>query len=439
MSPIGLRRLGADALAALRYREFRLFFASTIAANHGHWIQEFALGWFVVQLAVRDGDPALGGLYLGLRSIASAVPAVVFGLFAGAFNDRMDRRDLLVWTRVASTMVTIALAAVVITDNANIVVVMVLSALASAAFAFDPPGRWALVPNVVPSSALFSAMGLARASMQVAHTLGPLIGGVLVGPIGVGGVLLAQAALIVGSIGALLPMRPQRVAIGARALGLFGSIGEGARRIIEEDITRWAIVLQLVFALLAQPFIQLLPAVAVETLGIGALELSFLVAATGVGSLLGAFVVAAIGGAERRGLMLMVAMGATGGMLALLGLQRELAGAVLVLFGLGLLHQLFYGTLLVILQVATPDRLRGRVLATQSTIIGGVSPVGVLLIGLLGTSIGISNALVVAGLAVTLVAVLATVGVSAIRELRATDAETTPGTVLTLPASVATE
>ncbi len=72
----------ASTLSALRYGEFRLLFSGLVAANLGLWMQEFALGWLVVQLAVRDGNPALAGFYLGLRSLAGAVPALVFGLFA---------------------------------------------------------------------------------------------------------------------------------------------------------------------------------------------------------------------------------------------------------------------------------------------------------------------------------------------------------------------
>ncbi len=68
-------------------------------------MQQFALGWITVQLAVQDGNPALGGFYLGLRSVASAVPALGFGLFAGVIADRTDRRQLLMTTRIASAIV----------------------------------------------------------------------------------------------------------------------------------------------------------------------------------------------------------------------------------------------------------------------------------------------------------------------------------------------
>lgn len=386
-------------------------------------MQEFALGWLVVQLAVRDGNPALAGLYLGLRSLASAAPALAFGLFAGVFADRTDRRDLLVATRIASAIIAVVLAMLVITDHVNILIVMLLSAVSSAAFSFDMPGRQAILPNVVPLRDLFSAMGLTRASMQIAHTIGPLIAGLLILPIGVGGVLLAKAALVIASVGAMLPMKPQPAHASARDMGVLSSLREGLLYMRRDDVIRWCVILQLVFAVLAQSFMQLLPAVAVETLRVGAAELSWLVGATGLGALAGAFLIASLARVRRRGGLLLGTLLAFGGVLVLFGLQREVAGTLVALVALGVLQQMFMGTQSVILQLAAPDRLRGRVMGIQSVIFMSCGPLGVLAIGTLGTFIGISTAILLGGLAVILVTLTVALRVPAIRELRDTAAD----------------
>lgn len=227
-------------------------------------MQELALGWLVVQLAVRDGNPALAGFYLGLRSLASAVPALGVGLFAGVIVGRTDRRDLLLATRTASAASSTVLAVPVITDKANIVVVMLLSAATSAVFAFDFPGRQAIVPHDVPVRDLFSAMGLTRASMQVAQAVGPLIAGVLIVPIGIGGVLLTKVALVIASLGAMLPMKHQPAHASARDLGVLASLREGLGYMRRSDLIRWCVILQFAFAVLAQSYMQLFPAVAVD-------------------------------------------------------------------------------------------------------------------------------------------------------------------------------
>lgn len=407
-----------STLSALRYREFRLLFAGLVGANLGIWMQEFALGWLVVQLAVRDGNAAQAGLYLGLRSLASAAPALVFGLLAGVFADRTDRRTLLVVTRIASAAVAVVLAVLVITDHVNIVVVMLLSAASSTAFAFDMPGRHAILPSVVPARELFSAIGLTRASMQAAHAIGPLIAGLLIVPIGIGGVLLAKAALVTASVGAMLPMRPQPAHAGAHDLGVLASLREGLGHMRRDDLIRWCVLLQIAFTVLAQAYMQLLPAVAVETLHVGATELSWLAGAVGAGSLVGAFLIASMARVERRGGVLLGTLFGIGAALALFGVQREVAGALIVLVVLGVLQQMFLGTLTVILQLAAPDRLRGRVMGVQSVVFMGCGPLGVLAIGSLGTFIGVSNAILIGGLAASLVAVVVVLRVPVIRGLR---------------------
>ena len=381
-------------------------------------MQEFALGWLVVQLAVGDGNPALAGFYLGLRSLAGAGPALAFGLFAGVFADRTDRRKLLIATRIASAAIAAVLAILVITDHVNIWIVMLLSAASSAAFAFDMPGRHAILPSVVPARDLFSAVGLMRASMQAAHAIGPLFAGLLIVPIGIGGVLLAKAALVFASIGAMLPMRPRPAHAGARDLGVIASLREGIGHMRREDLIKWCVLLQLAFAIFAQAYMQLLPAVAVETLRVGATELSWLVGAVGAGALAGAFLIASIARFENRGRLILGTFLALGACLVLLGLQRELVGAVVLLLALGILQQLFLGSLTVTLQLAAPDRLRGRIMGIQSVIFMGGGPLGVLAIGTLGTFIGVSTAILVGGLAVAIVAIVVGLRVPVIRELR---------------------
>src|SRR5439155_20270159 len=77
-------------LAALRYRDFRLFWFGLLVSNIGTWMQQFGMGWLVVQLAVRDGTPHLAPLYLGLTGLARALPGLGLGLVAGAVADRAE-------------------------------------------------------------------------------------------------------------------------------------------------------------------------------------------------------------------------------------------------------------------------------------------------------------------------------------------------------------
>jgi MFS family permease len=410
-----------STIAAFRQRDFRLLFGGILPSNVGFWMQEFAVGWLVVLVAQREGNPALAGFYLGLRGIATAVPSLVVGLLAGAYADRVDRRAMLVRSRLASAVVALVLTIVIVADQVGIAILVAIAAASAAAYAFEPPTRQALLPRIVPEADLFSAMGLMRTVLQGSQTLAPLIGGFLIVPLGIASVVGGKVALMLLSIPFVLPMRPQPVALDPDAPGVLGSLLEGLRHMRSDALIRWALILQLVFAVTAQATIQLLPAVAVELLDVGAVELSWLVAAVGAGTVVGAMLLAQVGRVRRRGLLFVGFMIAVSVVLVALAIQRSLPGAIIVAACLGLLQQLFMGTHAVILQLGAPDRLRGRVMGTQAVIFQGVGPVGVLVIGTTGSLIGIGPAIIIAGLALAAIATFVALRVTVIRDLHRAD------------------
>src|SRR5207244_1800430 len=208
-----------SALAALEYRDFRLFWIGLVVSNIGTWMQQFGLGWLVVQLAIKDGVPHLAPFYLGLVGLSRAVPGLAFGLFGGAVADRADRRRLLLVTQTSAAIVAAILAALTISEHINIVEIVLLSAMHSIIFSFDAPTR------------------------------------------------------------------------------------EGLSCIRGDPVLRWVVVLSVATALFTRPYIQLLPAEA-QFLGVGALELSLLLAASGGGALVGALITASLGAWRRRGALL---------------------------------------------------------------------------------------------------------------------------------------
>jgi MFS family permease len=147
----------------------------------------------VVQLAVRDGAPNLAPFYLGVVGLARAIPGITFGLFGGAVADRTDRRRLLMVTQSSAAIVALILAGLTISEHINIVEVVLLSALTSLIFSFDAPTRQAMVPRLVPDRQILSAIGLNSAAFNGATLIGPLIGGVLIVPFGIGGLMLVNS------------------------------------------------------------------------------------------------------------------------------------------------------------------------------------------------------------------------------------------------------
>jgi predicted MFS family arabinose efflux permease len=312
----------------------------------------------------------------------------------------MDRRTLLVLTRLSSSLIAVVLAALVLTGAINVALVMLLSGLATATFGFDAPARLAMMPSVLGPAAVFSGMGTSRAALQSSILIGPLIGGLLIVPIGVGGVLVATAIMYAASLGIVLLMSPHPVSARARATSVRDSIFEAGSHIRQAPIVRSLLLFGLIFAVFAQSYIQLLPAVAHETLHVGAVELSWMVGIGGGGALLGAIISASVGGVRRIGWFLIGVTFLEGLLIVVLGLQRDLAWTLFVLLLIGTLTVTYTGTQSTVIQMTLPDALRGRVMGVLVALLTAGPSLGALLIGTLGALIGISNALLCSGLIV---------------------------------------
>jgi MFS family permease len=410
-----------SALAALRSRDFRLFWFGLLVSNVGTWMQMFGQGYLVVLLAVRDGVPQLAPLYLGLVGLARAVPGLALGLFGGVIADRTDRRRLLIVTQSAAAMTAGILAALAITDRINIVEILLLGALNSTIFAFDAPTRQSMVPRLVPERDLMSAIGLNSAAFNGPQIIGPVIGGIIYAPFagtptfGAGLLFSINAISYLAVVGALLRMRPVPVTGGAGDLSMLESIREGLRYIRGDVVVKWIVLLAATTALFARPYIQLLPAVAHDVFHVGAVELSWMLAASGVGSLAGALATAALGGLRRRGAVLVGSSLVFGLVLVAFVAQRALVAALPLLVLLGFATMVFLGMANGLLQTRSPDHLRGRVMSVYTMVFMGLMPLGSMVIGAVGSIAGVGLGLVVGGVLCTLVALYATVRVGELR------------------------
>ena len=318
-----------STFAALEFRDFRLFWVGLLVSNIGTWMQQFGLGWLVVQLAIRDGTPHLGPLYLGLVGLARALPGLTFGLFGGVVADRADRRRLLILTQTSAAIVAATLAFLTIAERINIVEIVLLSAMNSIIFSFDAPTRQAMVPRLVPDRQLMSAIGLNSAAFNGATLVGPLVGGILIIPFGVGGLMLINAVSYLAIVVALLFMSPQPVRV-ARRPAMLDSIREGLAFIRHDPVLRWVVALT-----------------------------SF---------------------------------------------------AVMV----------FMGMANTLMQTRTPDHLRGRAMSVHTMVFMGFMPLGQMLLGSVGTIVGIDRAFFTGGVIVVLLASYVALRVPAVRGVVAT-------------------
>jgi MFS family permease len=411
-----------SAIAALRYRDFRLFWFGLLVSNIGTWMQMFGQGYLVVLLAVRDGVPQLAPLYLGLVGLARAIPGLALGLFGGALADRTDRRRLLLVTQSSAAITAAILATLAITDRINIVEILLLGALNSTIFAFDAPTRQSMVPRLVPERDLMSAIGLNSAAFNGPQIIGPVIGGLIFAPFagrptfGAGLLFYINAISYLAVVVALLRMRPVPIIGKSSEISMLDSIREGLAYVREDVVVRWIIILAATTALFARPYLQLLPAVAHDLLQVGAVELSWMLAATGVGSLAGALATAAFGGLRKRGAVLIGSSIAFGVFLAAFTTQHALLPALPLLVLLGFSTMVFLGMANGLLQTRSPDHLRGRVMSVYTMVFMGLMPLGSMVMGSIGSVAGIGGGLLAGGVVCTIVALYAAARIAPLRQ-----------------------
>ena len=180
----------------------------------------------------------------------------------------------------------------------------------------------------------------------------------------------------------------------------FKSLTQAFRYVWRDPILRGFMSASLVFGTMGSSFSQLLPAVAHDTFGVGATELSYLAAALALGGLTGALITTTMGGWPRPGIALLAAGTALGMMLILFGAQRDFAPALVLAMLVGAAAMTYNGGMGNMVQTTVRDDMRGRVVGLQITMFHSGMHLGTLILGTLGTLIGVSNAVIVAGVAI---------------------------------------
>lgn len=404
-------------LAPLRHRDFALLWAGLLLTNAGTFMQQFGLGWFVVQLAIAEGHPERGALYLGFVAAARAIPALGLGLVAGAVADRSDRRRLILRNQSWNVLVIAALALLSATGNLSLAAIIAATVALAVTFSFDAAVRSSVITRLIPREILPSGIGLQLMGGNVAMILGPLFGGLLIEAFGITALLFVNVLLAIPIFAALLAMRtPMSDAAPATApRSLAGSIREGYAFVWRDAVFRPLFVLLLLVALLGRPYQQLLPAFAHEELHAGAVELSWLFAATGAGSLVGSLLTSIVGSGRRLGAAVVVAAGALGLLAFLFARQTAIVPALVLMTAVGAAHYLHAGLHVTTYQDRTPRDLIGRVIGASQMIPMSVMPLGALLLGTLGTAIGVGVALELAALALVVAAALVLVSAPQLR------------------------
>jgi len=365
--------------AALRHRNYRLIWLGQGISFSGSMMQSAALLWHVSLLVPKSQK----GLALGLVGLSRVVPIVAFSLLSGVVADAVDRRRLMLFTQSAMALVAAVLAVYAFRGGAQVWPLYALSALGAAAGAFDGPARQSLIPTLVPRADLPNAISLNTIMFQVAAVIGPSIAGILIATLGVGWVYALNAVSFVAVIAAILLMRDvvEAPAHERGELSLKAAM-DGLRFVFSRPLIRSTMLLDF-FATFFSSATALLPIFAQDILQVGAQGYGWLYAAPSVGAMLaGAVMVRVSDRIEHRGRVLLWAVAAYGLATVVFGFSRTFLVTFACLALTGAADTVSMVLRNVIRQLATPDRMRGRMTGVNMVFFMGGPQLGELEAGL---------------------------------------------------------
>lgn len=392
-----------DSYAPLRYPDFRRLVAAAMLTRIGFEMQGVAVGW---ELFERTHST----LALGLVGLVQVIPVVLLSLPAGQIVDRYPRKLIMILAQSVLVLASLGLALNSILDGPVWVMYACLF-LAGSASAFANPARWAILPQIIPLELFADAVSWRTGAWQISSAAGPALGGLVLTlshrswvPLLIRGA--SPAYLIDAGLGLLVIATLFRLAPGPRVSRsqpiTRQSLLAGLRFVFRHDLILAAITLDL-FAVLLGGATALLPKFADDILHVGSLGFGLLRAAPSLGAVGMAFWLAHRPPLRRSGRALLLAVSGFGLATLVFGLSTNpyLSFAMLMAAG-GLDHisMVVRGTLV---QVLTPDPMRGRVSAVNSVFVGMSNELGAFESGVTARLWGAVPSVVVGGIGCVLV------------------------------------
>jgi len=379
-------------LRALRYRNYRLFFAGQILSLVGTWITTTATSWLVYRLT---GSAWL----LGVVGFAGQFPAFLLGPFSGIVVDRWNRHRLLVLTQTFAMLQSFALAALTLSGRVTIEAVVMLNIVQGLVNAFDMPARQSFLIQMIENKEdLANAIALNSSMVNVARLIGPSIAGVIIAAAGEGWCFAIDGVSYVAVIVALLMMRIARVAPSSGRGRALQQFKEGFTYAFGFAPIRAVILLLAIVSLVGVPYTVLMPIFAASVFQGGPHTLGLLMTASGCGALAGALWLAARKTVVGLGRVIPIATALFGAGLIAFSFSRVLWLAVpsLVVAGFGFMVQMASSN--TILQTIVDDEKRGRVMSFYMMAFLGTAPFGSLIAGSLSSRIGAPHTLLIGGI-----------------------------------------
>jgi MFS family permease len=348
-----IRGVFAD-IAPLRLdRDYRWLWTGQAINGIGSQITRIALPY---QVYVLTGST----LAVAALTAVQLVPILIFALGAGSVADAVDRRKLLFVTQLGLLACSTSLLLLSLQPEPPLIALFAVAFVAAGVGAVDQPARSSSIPRLVPPERLPAAIALNQVNFQVGSVVGPAIGGVLIATVGLPGAYLADVLSFTASLIGIAAIAPLPPLAAVTRPGL-AAIREGLRFVRGRRVILSTFVIDLNAMVFGMPT-SLFPALALDVFKVGPAGLGLMAASPAIGALLGAVLSGWVTGVRRIGLAVIVAVAVWGAAITLFGLSTFSFPLALVFLGIAgaadVLSAVFRST---IVQLETPDTLRGRV------------------------------------------------------------------------------
>ena len=377
-----------------RHYNYRLFFAGQLVTLLGTWIQSVALAWLVYRLTHSL-------ILLGIVSFVSQAPIFFVTPFAGMIADRHDRRSVFIVTRTLSMLQAAILTVLTLTGHIEINAIIVLALALGIITAVEVPARQSFTVDMVGREDLRQAIAFNAMMFNLARTVGPAIGGVIVAAIGESLCFLLNTVSSGAVLTSLFLMRVERRADRPTSKP-WDDLKQGFVYVTRHPHLRMVLFLSATCSCFGTSYLALMPAFAQDILHQGADALGYVISAFGAGAVTGAALVSKL---PERHLPLTPTIMAVilGVSLIVFANAHSLLVAILLVIPTGFAYVGIAVSSNTQVQTLSEDAMLGRVMAFYAMGALGSPPLGALLLGYVSDLIGVSNAFMMSG-AVCLVA-----------------------------------
>ncbi|NNN22209.1 MAG: MFS transporter [Acidimicrobiales bacterium] len=395
---------------SLSVRNYRLYFIGQVISMSGTWMQTFAQGWLVLNLT---HDNAIA---LGFVAAAQFSPVLIFGPWGGLIADRHDKRTLLFFTQGISALLALVLGLATAFHMDSVALVICLASLLGCVNVIDNPTRQSFVMDMVGKEVLSNAISLNSVLMNLARVVGPGMGGIIIGTVGLQTCFFFNAGSFAAVILALALMNPKDLFRKPPIERAPHQLRDGFSYVRSNPNLLIPLIVMTVVGLLAYNFQVTLLLLGRETFHQSAAGSGSFFAVMGAGAVVGGLMVASRRRTTKSAFV--ISAGVFGALLTTLAFAPNLLLAEFVILPMGAASIAYIAISNSTLQLQAQAEYRGRVMSLFAVAFLGTTPIGSLLISVVASQFGPRSAVALGGIATMISALIAALVLRKPREVK---------------------